>query len=140
MATIPDVADALVEVLNDADLSIEFVAIREYRPIVELKDISTLRVTVVPVDQELILADRTLGQSDIRIDVGVQKKLSVGDNEEIDVLIGFVEELIILIRETRAFGVARWFKTENSPIVDHEHLIELGLFTSVLNVTMRVIS
>lgn len=141
MATIPDIADAVVTVLNDASLSQSYTAVRTYRPIYDLRDITSLTITVVPKEQELILADRTQGQMDFRLDIGIQKKLgdatSTGDNTEIDALMTLVEEIIDLIRDTRVFGVAKWLKTENSPIFAPEHLSEMRVFTSVLTLTLR---
>jgi hypothetical protein len=141
MATIPDIADALVTVLNDADLSQSFTATRAYRPIYDLREITDLTITVVPKDQELVMADRVKGQMDFRVDIGIQKKLgdakSTGDNAEIDTLMGLVEEIMDLVRDTRIFGVAKWLKTENNPIFAPEHLNEMRVFTSVLTLTLR---
>ena len=141
MATIPDIADAVVTVLNDASLSQTFTAVRLYRPITELKDFTALRVIVVPKDQEQVLADRVQAQMDFRLDIGIQKKLadatSTGNVAEIDTLMTLVEEVIDLIRTTRVFGVAKWLKTENNPIFAPDHLSEMRVFTSVLTLTLR---
>ncbi|KKL21175.1 hypothetical protein LCGC14_2448080 [marine sediment metagenome] len=137
MATIPDVADALVTVLNDADLSQSFTAVRKYRPIYELREIGDLTITVVPKEQGQVLADRVRAQMDFGLDIGIQKKLTTGGNAEVDILMELVEEIIDLIRNTRVFGVAKWMKTENNPIFAPEHLSEMRVFTSILTVTLR---
>jgi hypothetical protein len=99
-----------------------------------------LHVTVVPKGVELITAGRGVAQSDVQIDIGVQKKLATGDDAEIDELMGLVQEIAEFIRATRQFGDAVWVKSENTPIYSQEHLGELRQFTSVLTLTLRVMT
>jgi len=97
-------------------------------------------VTVVPKGVELTTAGRGLAQSDLQIDIGVQKKLTTADNAEIDALMGLAQEIVEFIRATGRFGGASWMKTENTPVYSQEHLSELRQFTSVLTLTLRVMT
>lgn len=140
MALISDIADALVTALNGQTFSQPVTAARAYRAAFDLQEMKDLRVTVVPKGLELITAGRGMAQSDVQIDIGVQKKLATGDDAEIDELMGLVQEIAELIRTTRQFGDAVWVKTENTPIYSQEHLGELRQFTSVLTLTLKVMT
>ena len=142
MSIIADIADAVLAALNGHSFSQSFTAVRAYRAEYDLRDMGALRVTVVPKAVEMTTAGRGLAQSDIQIDLAVQKKLSAnssGDNAEIDALMGLVQEIAEFIRSTGRFSDAVWGKTENSPIYAPEHLGEMRLFTSVLTLTLRTI-
>lgn len=140
MALITDIADAVVDALNGQTFSQPVTAVRAYRAAFDLQEMKDLHVTVVPKGLELITAGRGVAQSDVQIDIGVQKKLATGDDAEIDELMGLVQEIAEFIRTTRQFGDAAWVKTENTPIYSQEHLGELRQFTSVLTLTLRVMS
>jgi len=140
MALIADIAEAVVVALNGHTFSQPFTAARAYRPVFDLKDLTDLHVTVVPKGMELTTAGRGLAQSDLEIDIGVQKKLASGDNAEIDALVGLVQEIAEFVRATGRFGDATWVKTENTPIYSQEHLGELRQFTSVLTLTLRLVT
>ncbi len=140
MALIPDIADAIVAAVNGHTFSQPFTAQRAYRPVFDLADMTDLHVTVVPKGVELFTAGRGLTQSDVQVDIGVQKKLAAGNNAEIDALVGLVQEVAEFVRVTGRFGDAAWLRTENTPIYSAEHLGELRQFTSVLTLTLRVMT
>jgi len=140
MAQITDIADAIVAALNAQTFSQPVTAVRAYRAAFDLQEMKDLHVTVVPKGLELITAGRGVAQSDVQIDIGVQKKLATGDDAEIDELMGLVQEIAEFVRTTRQFGDAVWVKTENTPIYSQEHLGELRQFTSVLTLTLRVMT
>jgi len=140
MSQITDIADAVVAALNGQTFSEPVTAVRAYRAVFDLQEMKDLHVTVVPKGVELTTAGRGVAQSDVQIDVGVQKKLATGDDAEIDELMGLVQEIAEFIRATRQFGDAVWVKTENTPIYSQEHLGELRQFTSVLTLTLRVMT
>ncbi|GMV98589.1 MAG: hypothetical protein AMXMBFR83_29380 [Phycisphaerae bacterium] len=140
MALIADIAEAVVTALNGHTFSQPFTAQRAYRPVFDLKEMTDLHVTVVPKGVELTTAGRGLAQSDVQIDIGVQKKLAASDNAEIDPLLGLVQEIAEFVRATARFADAAWVKTENTPIYSQEHLGELRQFTSVLTLTLRVMT
>ena len=138
MATIIDIADALTTALNAHVFSQAFTAVRRYRPVYELAEMANLHVTVVPKGVALERANRSREQVDVRIDVAVQKKVA-GDTE-IDGLMALVEEMAAFARDLRLESCAAvWLRTENEPVYAPEHLAELGVFTSVLTLTFRVV-
>lgn len=136
-----DVADAVVADLNTGSFSQPASAQRHYLPAFELKDMGTLHVSVVPKGIELQAAARAVVQTDVQIDVGVQKKLSSVEPAEIDPLMRLVEEIADHFRTHRLTGLpeAMWVKTANVPVFAPEHLAELRQFTSVLTLTFRVL-
>ena len=140
MAQIADIADAVATALNGHTFSQPFTAARAYLPAFDLKDMKDLHVTVVPRGQECSTAGRGLAQSDVQIDVAVQKKLSAADNAEIDALMALVQEIAEFVRAKGRLGDAAWVRTENLPIYSPEHLGELRQFTSVLTLTLRVMT
>lgn len=135
-AVMVQIADALVEALNGEQFSQDFVAVRRYRPLYELKDLETLRVTVVPHALTLERASRADHQVDYQVDIGVQKR--VADDEASDDLMALVEEIadfcITLNLETPG---AVCTAVENDPIYAPDHLEEMRCFTSVQTVTFR---
>jgi len=140
MAMIADIAGAVVTALNGHSFSQPFTAARAYLPAFDLKDMKDLHVTVVPRGNEMSTAGRSIAQSDVQVDVAVQKKLSTADTAEIDALMGLVQEIAEFIRSTGRFGEASWVRTQNVPIYSAEHLGELRQFTSVLTLTLRVMT
>ncbi len=147
MPLVTDIAYAVVSELNDPGapgFSQPFTAQRYYHPVFDLAEMKDLHVTVVPRGVEMSTAGRALVQSDVQIDIGVQKKLSAdstGDIAEIDALMGLVQEIIGFLRCCRlsSLPAAAWVRTENSPIFAPEHLEQLRQFTSVITLTYRVI-
>ena len=141
MPTIADIAEAVKDELNDGSFSQDFTAERKYLPAFELKDMTTLHVTVVPKGRELETIARGAAQEDVQIDVAVQKKLGDVDGEadEIDALTALVGEIGDFFARRRLASVkAIWGRTENVPVYDPEHLREMRQFTSVLTLTFRV--
>ena len=145
MATILDIADAVVTELNGGSFSLSFTATRAYVPRFDLEEMATLRVTVVPKGLEVTRGSRGRDQHDYRVDVGVQQKLArrgefeQEDAAELDPLMGLVEEIadhfrsLALETEPEAVCVA----VENGPVYAQEHVREGRLFTSVLTLTFR---
>jgi len=141
MAVITDIADAIVAELNAATFSQPVTAVRHYLPQFDLKEMQTLRVTVVPKAVVLASSDRSRGQGDYSVDVAVQKKFETGDNAELDVLTGLTEEIADHFRRKRltSYPDAAWLKTEQTVLYAPEHIDELRQFTSVLTLTYRVL-
>jgi len=139
VATILNIADAVVAELNGGSFSMSFTAMRTYIPRFDLADMTTLRVTVVPKGLEIAASSRGRDQHDYRLDIGVQQKFSEGDAAELDPLMGLVEELadhfrgLVLDTEPEAACVV----VENGPIYAQEHMREGRLFTSILTLTFR---
>jgi len=140
MALAIDIADAVVTELAGGAFSQPFTPERRVLPGYELADLKDLRVTVVPAAVETSGASRTLSQHDVRIDVGIQKKLGKNLDVEVAQLAGLVDEIAEFLkrRPLQAVPYAAWVRTANEPIYASDHLAERRLFTSVLSVTYRV--
>ena len=141
MATITDIADAVVTELNGHSFSQTLTAVRYYRPVFDLGEMKTLHVSVVPKGVTIERADRSHNQYDFAIDVAVQKKFSSGDATELDPLMSLVEEIadFFRLRRLTSYTAAIWVRTDNVPVYAPEHLEEFRQFTSVLTLTFRVV-
>lgn len=140
MAVIAQIADAVVAELNATTFSQPFEAKRAYLPRFDLAEMKDLHVTVVPKAVQILPGTRVHNQHDYQIDVAVQKKLTTADNDEIDGLMGLVDEIADRFRLKRlgSLPAAAWVKTENEPVYAQEHLDQLRQFTSVVTFTFRV--
>jgi len=137
MSRIIDLVDLVVAGLNLQTWTVPFTATRTYRPVFDLKDMTTLRVSVVPKALVIAASSRASSMRDLVIDIGVQKKLIAAGQVDMDDLMDTTEEIETYLRANRVFGNAMWTGTENSPVFSQEHLADLRQFTSVLTVTYR---
>jgi len=139
-STIITLADAIVAKLQDGTFSLPCEIARGYRPVVELPDLVTAKVTVVPKGLSISAATRADGFYDCAIDLGVQRKVNPDDPAELDALMTLVEEIGDHLRGQRldGFTAAVWLALENEPVFAPEHLEQHRQFTSVLTVTYRV--
>ncbi len=140
MALVTDIADAVVTELAGGAFSQSFTPQRRVLPEYELADLKDLRVTVVPAAVEISGASRSLSQYDVRIDVGIQKKLGKNLDAEVAQLCGLVDEIAEFLkrRPLQSATYAAWVRTANEPVYAPDHLAEKRLFTSVLTLTYRV--
>jgi len=134
-----DIADAVVAELTGGQFSQAFTPERRVLPVFELADLAALRVTVVPKAVEITGSTRAIGQYDIQVDVGVQKKLGADLDAETAELCGLVDEIADYLRQRplAAAPYANWVRTANDPVYAPEHLFEKRTFTSVLTLTYR---
>ena len=138
MAVINQIAAAVVIELNGTEFSMPFTAKQEFLPRLDLAEMKELHVTVVPKGVTVLTGSRAHSQHDYEIDVAVQKKAASDD--EIDALMGLVDEIADHFRQKRlpGFVSAAWVRTENEPLYAQEHLEQLGQFTSVVTFTFRM--
>lgn len=141
MPLITQVAEAVVAELNATTFSQPITAFRSYLPRVELAELKTLKVTVVPSNVTVVAASRSQTQRDVAIDVAVQKKLGQEQNVSLDPLLALAEEIAehFWAKRLDSFPGALCVKTEFKPIYAPEHIEQLRTFTSVLTLTFRVI-
>jgi hypothetical protein len=139
MALAIDIADAVVTELAGGAFSQPITPVRRVLPEYELADLKDLRVTVVPASVEIEGASRAVCQHDVRIDVGIQKKLGKALDTEVAQLCGLVEEIndFLKRRPLAALPYVAWVKSANEPIYAADHLAEQRAFTSVLAITYR---
>ncbi|MCO6454818.1 MAG: hypothetical protein J5I93_05915 [Pirellulaceae bacterium] len=139
MATIIQIADAVVAQLNAATFSQPLTAARLYAPSFELPDMETLHVTVVPRGIASTSLDRKRDSFSFDIDLAVQKKTDMAQ-ASLDALMTLVEEIADHFRAEplSSFPGARCVDVKNAPVYSQEHLDELRQFTSVLTLTFRM--
>jgi len=142
LSLISDIADAVAAELAAGTFSMAFTPQRRVLPEFELADLTELKVTVVPKSVETDAASRTASQYDVRVDIGIQRKLDASgadlDNQVAE-LLGLVDEIAEHLRGRLLNGApwARWTHTANDPVYAPDHLAERRVFTSVLTVTYR---
>lgn len=126
---------------TDAD----FTAAVNYKPVIDLRSIGTLRVTVAPHSDDLGIVSRGAKIEEASVDVAVQQKVACNsdgepDPDEIEPLLYFVEELKedLLGRQFATTPTARCLRLQNTPVYDPEHLHTKRVFTSVIMLTCSV--
>jgi hypothetical protein len=140
LATIIQIADAVVAQLNAAAFSQALTATRHYAPSFKLPDMKELHVTVVPRAISSTSLDRSRDTFSYEVDVAVQKKTD-GEQLALDALMTLVEEIADRFRAEplASFPGARCMDVKNAPVFSPEHLDEFRQFTSVLILTFRLV-
>jgi len=138
MSKLTEIADAVTAKINDANLVPSLVAERTLLPIFELKDLKTLKVSVVPKSRKITQDARCHTSDEIEVDIGIMKKIA--DDSELDGLMKLVEDMEGIFKAERLTGYpsAVCVKKTNDPIYDPEHLRQFRQFTSVLTLTFKV--
>jgi len=135
---IVDIADAIVAKLNAEVFFIPFVAERKYAPILDLKELSDLHVTVVPMTSKQDVATRGMSLVDESIDVAVQQKVTAIEGEPVDLLMKLSNEINRFLRNLDVeIQDAQWLRVEPEPIYDVAMLREKRAFTGVLTTTYK---
>mgnify|MGYP000070742956 CR=1 FL=1 len=141
MSVIIEVAEAVKTEIESQEYSQNVAVRRAYKPVYELADRETIQVTVIPAGVEISRVARGGDQYDVHIEVGIQKKFTNGDNDELDPLMTLVEEITDLFRRKRFFGspVGVSMGVDNPHVFAPEHIDKKRMFTSVLSLTFRLI-
>lgn len=143
MSVVVEITEAVVASLNATMFSLPFTAVRSYLPQYKLAEMQTLRVTVVPRSAVLSSVDRSRSQTDLAVDIAIQKKYALGTNPELDLLTSLVEEILEHTRTHRqleGLPQVHWVKSEFTALYAPDHMEKFRQFTSVLTVTYRVVS
>jgi hypothetical protein len=136
-----DLADAVTSQLNQSDIVTS--AKRMVLPIHDLTQLRELTISVVPRGVQIQSITRRLSQYDCQVDIGVQQKLTV-PQDEIDTAVkelsGLVQQIADYLQRQSLTDMpyAIWIKVENQPIYDPDHLANQRVFTSVLTLTYRI--
>jgi hypothetical protein len=136
-----DLADAVTSQLNQSEIVTN--AKRTVLPIHDLSQLMALTVSVVPRGVQVQSITRKLSQYDCQVDIGIQQKLTV-PQDEIDTAVkdlsGLVEQIADYLQRQPLLDMpyAIWIKVENQPIYDPDHLANQRVFTSVLTLTYRI--
>lgn len=148
-----DIADAVAAEVNSSGLLPSGVtAHRRVLPEFELKELTDLKVMVVPRSLNITGSTRASSQYEIAIDIGLQKKLSPGNpgspvpgsgylDTQVAALGALVDQITSHLqrRPLAGFPWATWVSIANDPIYVPDHLAQQRVFTSVLTVTYRAI-
>jgi len=132
-------AEAVLDAVNDADLSLEFTATRAYVPKFD-QSVDGIQIKVVPASDPREPGTAGTDECATVVHVGVFKRLGddVADElDEIDALLAFCEEIRAVLNRSRpADGVdAVCSLIVQEPIVDQKTLDESRAFLSVLACT-----
>jgi hypothetical protein len=138
MSLLIDISDAVAAELNAAELSQAFTAKVNLKPEFELKDLKSLKVTVVPKSLKFSGATRQESVKEVQIDIGVQKKTA--DPDQLAELLQLVEDIAGVFDRKRLTGFPKavCIGIENEPIYDPEHLRQYRQLTSVITLKFRV--
>jgi hypothetical protein len=135
-SVLADIAAAVVTELSLGAFSQDITAVRSYRPAVELAELKTLHVTVVPKATMREMAGRNVSEHETQIDVAVQKRVDPSDVEECDEMDLLCEEIADWFdRKILTGNLAICKQVERKPIFDPKHLEEKRVFTGVITLT-----
>ena len=141
MALVIDIADAVVAELREGTFSQSFTPLRRVSPQYDIAELAVLRVTVVPASMEISNDSRMASRHDVQIDVGIQKKLGRSLDDDIAPLCNLVDEIGEFLKRRRLSQMPQvlFLSLTNDPIYAVEHLVDNGVFTSVLRITYRAL-
>jgi hypothetical protein len=114
----------------------EYNAEMSFFPEFELKDLDEIRVVVVPVGTQYKTISRTSHEELQRVQIGILKRVS---EDELPELLNFVEALGLSFLN-RKIGSAICVCVAYNPIYSPEHLRERSQFTSVIELTFKVLT
>jgi hypothetical protein len=135
-----DLADQVVLTLNESGYEPAFTAVRKLFPFYELKDLSTLRVTIVPKSINIESASRSSNEYDYQVDIAIQKVIKSPDDREVNSLMDLVMEIAKSYRGKvfHNLGVV-CFKQTIDPLYSVEHIQPPSVFTSIITLNFKVI-
>jgi len=130
-------AEAVKDILNAIDFSMEFTAMRSYRASYTYKELKTLRVTVIAPIVEQRPFSRVGNIDDVSVHIIIQKQAKPADIDTVDALADFTEEIAEHFRGTRC---RQWIWLETKIVVpyDPEDLTEGMVFTSVIEMRYQI--
>ena len=129
MSEVLNIANAVAEELSDYHAEVSFF------PEYELRDLDEMRVAVVPLSTEYKAVSRTAHEELPKIQVGVLKRCG---EDGLDAMLQFVEGLGLGFLNRRLAG-AMCVCVAYNPIYSPEHLRERGQFTSVMELTFKLV-
>ena len=140
MATVSAIASAVAAKMNATGFSQEFEAEVVFRPIFDLRNLKTLKVSVVPRAVSFERASRNANSRLVQVDIGIQRKLT--DESDIEPLLELVEEITLCFgvgKRLPEYPEALCVEIENEPVYAPEHIEQYRQFTSVVTLTFEVI-
>jgi len=140
VATVTAIANAVAAKMNATEFSQEFEAEVVFRPIFDLRNLRSLKVSVVPRAVSFERASRQASSRLVQVDIGVQRKL--GEDCDIEQLLELVEEITLCFgvgKRLPEYPEALCVEIENEPVYAPEHIDQYRQFTSVVTLTFEVI-
>lgn len=130
-------AEAIKDILTAASLSQGFTAVRGYSIMYALKDMTTLRVTVIPIEVDTEPLNRVSNIDTCTVDVVVGKKVDPSDNTACDAMATLTEEIVELLRGSR-YKLWVWLSSKTVLHHDPESLSEWRAWTSVIRLQYQI--
>ncbi len=136
MSIATGVAKAVASELKKHVFSMPFECEMLVLPSYEPAELETVRLSVVPVSQEMEQITRSSVKYTIGVDIGVQRRIQGTKEETVDSMSTLVDEIADYLMETSLseFPAAQWSHLQNDPLYVPEHLTQKRAFTGVLNV------
>lgn len=139
-ALIHTIADAVAALLNAGvaaeAFALDFTASRAR--VIDLKATTSLKVVVLGTAEEVSPAARDEDAVDLRIEVGVVRRIDRGDfDADVDRLVELVEQIRDYLRDHEIAG-AEQTEIAVAPLYDHDRLLTKALFAGVVVATYRV--
>lgn len=148
MAVLTEVADAIVDELNDAARiwANQFTAVRLNVPILKREATKNVSVIVTPISRTTTKLNRGVIQDVCGFQIGIQKALQDGDNEETDPLILLGETIQAYFDQGMGLAAMPAVSCENTsfgtndenPWLAVRDVEGLMLYTGVIGLTFRV--
>ena len=129
MSEVLNIANAVAAELSDYHAEVLFF------PEFELRELDEMRVVVVPLSTEYKAVSRTAHEELPKVQVGVLKRC---DGDGLDAMLQFVEGLGLGFLNRKLAG-ATCVCVAYNPIYSPEHLRERGQFTSVIELTFKLV-
>jgi hypothetical protein len=137
MSTVTAIAKSVITALNDHTFSLPFEAVYSVKPGLELAELDTLRVIVVPKALEIETASRSASKYIVSIDIGIMRRIGkLTPEEAVETYGDLVDEIIEFLKtkNLKEFPTAQRVAVSNDPIYIPDHLTQSRTFTSVVNV------
>ncbi len=129
MSEVLKIAQAVTDSLS------EYKAELLYFPEFELRDLNEMRIAVVPSGTEYKTVSRSAHEELPKVQIGILKRC---DEDGLDAMLQFAEKLGLGFLNRKLAGVTCVAVVYN-PIYSPEHLRERGQFTSVIELTFKVL-
>ncbi len=129
MSEVLNIAEAVAAELSDYHAEVL------YFPEFELRDLDEMRVAVVPLSTEYKAVSRTAHEELPKVQVGILKRCG---EDGLDAMLQFVEGLGLGFLNRKLAG-ATCVCVAYNPIYSPEHLRERGQFTSVIELTFKLV-
>ena len=129
MSNVVKIAENVVAELEEYNAELSFF------PEFELRDLDKMRVVVVPVGTQYKTLSRASHEELPRVQIGI---LTRGNEEELPELLTFVEALGLGFLNKK-IGGATCVCVAYNPIYSPDHLRERNQFTSVIELTFKVL-